>query len=65
MVPDFVRIGFTAEIPLSNQGSPARSLDVFSPPDIDSSRFEKRSYSIQDLFHDIQTERYRTHQTYK
>ena len=26
MVPDFVRLGFTAEIPLPNQGFPARFL---------------------------------------
>ena len=28
MVPDFVRLGFTAEIPLPNQGFPARFLGV-------------------------------------
>ena len=30
MVPDFVRLGFASEIPLPNQGFPARFLE--SPP---------------------------------
>ena len=29
MVPDFVRLGFTAATPLPNQGFPARFLDQF------------------------------------
>ena len=32
MVPDFVRLGFTAEIPLPNQGFPARFLESLPVP---------------------------------
>ena len=31
MVPDFVRLGFTAATPLLNQGFPARFLDHIIP----------------------------------
>ena len=35
MVPDFAHVGFTAEIPLPNQGFPARFLADLEPVRID------------------------------